>query len=114
MATAMGRSRSTRQGRPAVAETEPDRGVHQRHGQYGRAEGPEQELHEVPTSMNRRRGNCNPSPDYRLQAKNEPCPRCSFPGQRVSVKRPLFIAPPHDCIEDIIPDMLPEYVPVIV
>jgi len=25
----------------------------------------------------------------------------------------LFIAPPHDCIEDIIPDMLPEYVPVI-
>lgn len=34
--------------------------------------------------------------------------------QRVSVKWPLFIGPPHDCIEDIIPDMLPEYVPVIV
>jgi hypothetical protein len=30
------------------------------------------------------------------------------------VKRPLFIAAPHDCMEDIIPDMLPEYVPVIV
>jgi len=38
----------------------------------------------------------------------------SSPDQRVSVKRPLFIAAPHDCIEDIIPDMLPEYVPVIV
>lgn len=32
----------------------------------------------------------------------------------VIVKRPSLIAAPHDCMEDIIPDMLPEYVPVIV
>jgi hypothetical protein len=36
------------------------------------------------------------------------------PNQRVRVKWPSFIAPPQACIEDIIPDMFPEYVPVIV